>query len=247
MSAIPSELMLPAPNPGALRAFLEHSSRPTGTLTYHELQGFLFTVVSAPEAIPASEWIPIIFAGEDVDYASVDEANEVLGQIMVLSNTINAAVLDRPTLLPADCPLRDDVFANFEDDAPIAQWSRGFLHGHQWLEELWEDYLPKELQEELDATLVALSFFSSRELAEGFHVETTAADRPFEAMANATYRVVPRAVAQYAYMGRSIATGLAEPDWDEPERTDHTKIARNEPCPCGSGKKYKNCCGATVE
>ncbi|WP_234117357.1 SEC-C metal-binding domain-containing protein [Clostridium hydrogenum] len=22
-----------------------------------------------------------------------------------------------------------------------------------------------------------------------------------------------------------------------------TKIGRNEPCPCGSGKKYKNCCG----
>ena len=21
------------------------------------------------------------------------------------------------------------------------------------------------------------------------------------------------------------------------------KIARNEPCPCGSGKKYKHCCG----
>jgi len=21
------------------------------------------------------------------------------------------------------------------------------------------------------------------------------------------------------------------------------KVARNEPCPCGSGKKYKNCCG----
>ncbi len=21
------------------------------------------------------------------------------------------------------------------------------------------------------------------------------------------------------------------------------KIARNEPCPCGSGKKYKQCCG----
>jgi preprotein translocase subunit SecA len=22
------------------------------------------------------------------------------------------------------------------------------------------------------------------------------------------------------------------------------KVGRNEPCPCGSGKKYKNCCGA---
>ena len=22
-----------------------------------------------------------------------------------------------------------------------------------------------------------------------------------------------------------------------------TEIGRNDPCPCGSGKKYKNCCG----
>lgn len=25
------------------------------------------------------------------------------------------------------------------------------------------------------------------------------------------------------------------------------KIGRNEPCPCGSGKKYKKCCGSLVE
>ena len=24
---------------------------------------------------------------------------------------------------------------------------------------------------------------------------------------------------------------------------DEPKIGRNDPCPCGSGKKYKNCCG----
>jgi uncharacterized protein YecA (UPF0149 family) len=24
------------------------------------------------------------------------------------------------------------------------------------------------------------------------------------------------------------------------------KIGRNDPCPCGSGKKYKKCCGAAV-
>ena len=111
--------MLPASDPSALRAFLEHPSRPAGTLTYHELQGFLFTIVSAPEMIPPSEWLPIIFAGEDIDYASVEEAEAVIGQIMTLSNTINASVLDPPTLLPADCPLQDDVLANFEDDAPM--------------------------------------------------------------------------------------------------------------------------------
>ena len=29
----------------------------------------------------------------------------------------------------------------------------------------------------------------------------------------------------------------------QPIRTGHKKIGRNEPCPCGSGKKYKHCCG----
>jgi hypothetical protein len=28
-----------------------------------------------------------------------------------------------------------------------------------------------------------------------------------------------------------------------PYRRDSPKIGRNEPCPCGSGKKYKRCCG----
>jgi len=27
--------------------------------------------------------------------------------------------------------------------------------------------------------------------------------------------------------------------------TSDTKIGRNDPCPCGSGRKYKKCCGAT--
>ena len=28
-----------------------------------------------------------------------------------------------------------------------------------------------------------------------------------------------------------------------PKTADGKKIGRNDPCPCGSGKKYKNCCG----
>ncbi len=30
----------------------------------------------------------------------------------------------------------------------------------------------------------------------------------------------------------------------EPVRRNHPKVGRNDPCPCGSGKKYKNCHGA---
>jgi preprotein translocase subunit SecA len=29
----------------------------------------------------------------------------------------------------------------------------------------------------------------------------------------------------------------------KPIRADDSKVGRNDPCPCGSGKKYKKCCG----
>ena len=37
----------------------------------------------------------------------------------------------------------------------------------------------------------------------------------------------------------------AKPDRGDSKKTQvrRVKIGRNEPCPCGSGKKYKNCCG----
>jgi uncharacterized protein YecA (UPF0149 family) len=28
---------------------------------------------------------------------------------------------------------------------------------------------------------------------------------------------------------------------------DAASVGRNDPCPCGSGKKYKKCCGANAE
>ena len=64
--------MPPSPDPSTLQAFLDHPSRPAGALSYHELQGFLFTVVSAPELVRPSEWLPIIFAGEEAGFTSPD-------------------------------------------------------------------------------------------------------------------------------------------------------------------------------
>lgn len=29
----------------------------------------------------------------------------------------------------------------------------------------------------------------------------------------------------------------------QPQRREESKVGRNDPCPCGSGKKYKNCHG----
>lgn len=68
----------------ALRPFLEHPDRPPGTLQYHELQGFLFALASAPELVRPSEWMPMVFGEDEAGYESLAQAEAVLGELVAL-------------------------------------------------------------------------------------------------------------------------------------------------------------------
>jgi len=52
----------------------------------------------------------------------------------------------------------------------------------------------------------------------------------------------PQAVGAMAAVSGD-GDGAGEMTLDLPIRRSMPKVGRNEPCPCGSGKKYKNCCG----
>lgn len=235
---------MPNPSGSPLRAFLADRRRPPGTLKYHELQGFLFAVACAPELVKPSEWMRVIFGEREAEYENLEEARAIIGELMALYNLVNAAVFEHRAALPTDCRLRAETLANLEDDAPIAQWSRGFLQGHQWLEESWNAYVPKRLDEEYASLLMTLSFFASKTLAEAFCAE--AGHPELAAMAETIVRVFPEAVAGYAHFGRSIQQAITEAEADDPPQSQGRKVGRNEPCPCGSGRKYKKCCGATT-
>ena len=234
---------MPAVSASPLQAFLEQPSRPTGTLTYHELQGFLFAVVSAPELIQPSEWLPIIFNDGEAGFATLEEANAILGHVMALYNEINTAVLEERVVLPADCHVRSPALDNLTETAPLAHWSRGFMIGHEWLEELWEVELPRDLDEEVGTVLMTLSFFASRDLAEAFQAEAALRTETLEATAESLLRLFPEALAEYAHLGRSVLGGVPATVARAPRRV--TRVGRNDPCPCGSGKKFKRCCGGT--
>ena len=227
-----------------LGAFLSDPARPLDTLRYHELQGFLFAVASAPELVLPSEWMPLVFGDAEPEYASLDEAQRVVAELLSLYNSVNDGVRAETAALPADCVFRDDVLSNLDAEAPIGQWSRGFMLGHKWLEELWESYVPNELDEEFAAMLLTLSFFASPDIAEAFRKET-APDQSLEALATTMRPIFPKALAEYAHLGRSIAAVLAEGAGTERTPRRHAKTGRNNPCPCGSGRKYKKCCGAS--
>ena len=62
-------------------------------------------------------------------------------------------------------------------------------------------------------------------------------------MSKQTKRVEVARPVKSGFMGNSSGVKPATPPRNTPIRADK-KVGRNDPCPCGSGKKYKNCCGA---
>jgi preprotein translocase subunit SecA len=60
--------------------------------------------------------------------------------------------------------------------------------------------------------------------------------------APAASKPIPRPQPAMAMAGGN-GDGAGEMKLDLPVRRGGPKVGRNEPCPCGSGKKYKNCCG----
>lgn len=231
----------------ALKDFLDSPNRPEGTLRFHELQGFLFTIASSPETVPPSEWMPMISSDEDLNFENENEAQLYLSRIMALHNEVNSAVLERSNALPSGCKFKTDIFANFGEQTSISQWSRGFMIGHDWLADVWEENLPESLDEECGANVMVLSFFSSQQLAEEYFAEVDDSEsgepgKSFKQFAETIRELFPAGLPAYAHLGRTIFEVLMQDAANGDQAARSTKVGRNDPCPCGSGRKYKKCC-----
>ena len=140
-------------------------------MTYPQLAGFLFSMANAPELIPPSEWIPMAFNDQDAGYETQGEAEQVLQAMMALYNDSCLERRAGSTTLPPGCEIRAQPLDNLADDAALSQWARGFLTGHTYLDDSWNDYTPEELDEELGSMLMVLTFFATPALAEAYHKE----------------------------------------------------------------------------
>jgi len=200
-----------------LTRFLADPKRPESTLCFQELQGFLFAVACSPEIIPPSDWLPAISDNEDLRFKDDFEMQKIMGLIIGVYNGINESVLERSKSLPPGCQFQPDIDDNFDSELAISQWSQGFMAGHDWLTEVWDEYLPEGIDEEFGSTAMVLSFFSSRRLAELYHLEATTTPRrrkprvPFIEYAETVRKLFPDALSAYADIGRTISEVLARP------------------------------------
>src|SRR5208283_5470485 len=104
-----------------LDAFLLSERAPDNCMGLSDLDGFLTGIVVGPEFILPSEWLPIIWGGDEPEFATIEEAMSILGTIMSRYIEINAR-------LDADPDGFDPVFwEGPEGEIIVEDWAAGFL------------------------------------------------------------------------------------------------------------------------
>lgn len=223
----------PAARRESLRALLALRAAPFGGLTLEGLDGFLTALALGPELIMPGEWMPAIWGEHEPRWESPAEAQRVYGQLLELWND----VLRRVALDPAEQIDADDrpIFGDGHDGVPRGQaWAAGFLDGVEAAPEGWDDWC--EAEDWIDNVLIDLDALTWPVVPDGFVPDD---DAP--ALEHAQHEGILAELP--ALVHRLHRHRLAQEAARTPIRRDTPKVGRNDPCPCGSGKKYKKCCG----
>jgi uncharacterized protein len=118
-------------------------------------------------------------------------------------------------------------------DALWEIWAGGFGKGLRLRPEAWQAVFETEDEQtrvavHLIALLVAI--------ADGREDETPLEKEEVEELTRVAPEVIPGLVATLAALPKSGSSGAIP-------AARALKVGRNDPCPCGSGKKFKKCCG----
>jgi uncharacterized protein len=116
-----------------------------------------------------------------------------------------------------------------KDVAGIEEWCTGFVVGMNIDDRAWQPLLEDEAMAEfLDPILLFGTEAGWQELQQDPDLAATQAGLA-EALADCV-------LAIHAFWAPERAARTTV-------RLDGPKAGRNDPCPCGSGKKFKKCCG----
>ncbi len=178
------------------------------SVSYPALCGFLFAVACAPEEITELEWLSVVLECEPNQEPETEKPEvELMRQLLAcLALQVNDELVELPTA----CVPVATVMDNLQVDAAFSQWCAGFVSAHDWLEELWLEYTPDELQDELASIVMILSFFASDELAKSYYAQLRNNEQVFEMVADQVLALHSEAMAGYARLGRGILQAMAQ-------------------------------------
>jgi len=194
-----------------------------GAMTLPQTRGFLTAVASAPNMIMPSTWQPMVLG--EPEFESADEARSIIGLVLRLFNELLDDLNEErrvDSLVP-------------EDEGDLQLWCRGYLAGARLDDDWGADDTGTTLLFPM-AVLAGEVELKGEPDADGNIIED-----PSPQLAACRRELPAHVLALHQHWTQWRRGRFAAPG--SPAPTRKPKIGRNEKCPCGSGAKYKKCCG----
>jgi uncharacterized protein len=204
-------------------------------LTLEMVDGLFCALVINPRITMPSEWLEVVFDVENV-FASEKEANRIMNLLFRHYNRVNYLIQHRSkeNKVTADNIYIPLVFERDEDDDYkfAEQWATGFRTGISYCEDEWDKLLLTE-NDETEEIAAILMLALLLELGHNPDNEE---------------QIISDEERKEIFMSLPIAVYAVYDYWQAKKQQQKVtartkqKVGRNDPCPCGSGKKYKKCC-----
>ena len=214
-----------------LQQFLENCA---GGMNIEEMDGFFAALVAGPEVVMPSEYLSQVF-GDDTEEAprfeGLDEANDILALLMrhwnEIAGTLSKGEVHYPLLLEDE-----------NGGVHGTDWARGFIRGTRLRLDGWAKLLDDD--EQGGCMIPMLMLYHEHDEDPSLRPNPIAPEQREKIIAS---MAVGLGEAYRYFLQRREQDGTTRRP--QPRRTQ-SKIGRNDPCPCGSGKKYKRCCGGAT-
>ena len=205
-----------------LMELLDDKSEAHNTMRCDEVQGFMMALLSGPDALNPTNWLPEILGEESLFDAK--ERTEIERLVMAMAADMRMKLNEK--ILP-------DLWF-YEDEAgnpDFYTWCNAYLYALDIVPTDWFEAVDQEEFEDLFYPIMALGGIYDDE--ENGEVILHLNEKELTQLESD----LPHVLLDIYWYWQAI---INKP---QTVRRKGEKVGRNDPCPCGSGKKYKACCG----
>ena len=205
-----------------LMELLDAKSEAHNTMRCDEVQGFMMALLSGPDALNPTNWLPEILGEESLFDAK--ERTEIERLVMAMAADMRMKLNEK--ILP-------DLWF-YEDEAgnpDFYTWCNAYLYALDIVPTDWFEAVDQEEFEDLFYPIMALGGIYDDE--ENGEVILHLNEKELTQLESD----LPHVLLDIYWYWQAI---INKP---QTVRREGEKVGRNDLCPCGSGKKYKACCG----
>ncbi|MDO8991198.1 MAG: UPF0149 family protein [Sideroxyarcus sp.] len=221
-----------------LDSFLMSDATTNEVMLLDCLDGFLTALVSGPAMPQPEEWIARVWgptAKDAPSFASAAQAERITDLLMRHMHAIGWSLLQEPELFEPVFDLQ--VFEGDEREYMDGEmWAHGYMTGIDMQRERWEALYETKHGPEILRPIYLLGAPDITEAEEEL-VKTPAQREELSKQIPASVALIYKFWAPQRRAAEIASGKISE--------NEIPKISRNAPCSCGSGRKYKKCCGAT--